>query len=209
MTTAKKNPPMAKASREFLAGMQLPPSNHTDLNIKIAALFSTMLLHCSGLESGAETVTCSPSRQQIADLLHCSIKAVSRLLQAAQLLGLLDSQKRGDGLSCVYTLRKTPQPGQLVSRLKSSSRDTSTVQPGHLDGSAGTLPISAGTNSDLLRSKASGSSQEKTTQGIGSAGSDSSFSQTKGPVPTPTPTTRPLTALEMARERQRRAAEAL
>jgi hypothetical protein len=130
MTDQKKHPPMAKASREFLTGMQFPPSNHSDMNIKLAALFGAMLLHCSGLNEDAETATCSPSQRQLADILHCSIKAVERLMQKARSLDFLTSQRRGDGLSSVYTIHKHPvqtrqlvtgqQTRQLVTRLKDS-----------------------------------------------------------------------------------------
>jgi hypothetical protein len=155
MTTAKKKPPMAKASREFLAGMQLPPSNHTDLNIKLAALFGAMLLHCSGLDENAETVTCSPSQHQIADLLHCSLTAVERLMRKARTLGFLTKRSRGK-MSCVYTIHKVPQTRHLVTAQDTARPVTSTPLTRHFDTVDPSLPPLDPSTSDVLRCKSSG-----------------------------------------------------
>jgi hypothetical protein len=176
MTDQKKHPPMAKASREFLTGLELPPSNHSDMNIKLAALFGAMLLHCSGLKEDAETATCSPSQRQIADILHCSIKAVERLMQKARSLDFMTSQRRGDGLSSVYTIHKHPvqtrqlvtgqQTRQLVTRLKDSDPTRRRFRPDTLAVQTRQDSGSDPTTSVVLRD----TPQEKNTQGLVSIG---------------------------------------
>jgi hypothetical protein len=171
-----KKPPMAKASREFLVAMQFPPApkHGPNPNIKLAALFGAMMFHCSGVKENAETVTCSPSQRQIADLLHSSIKAVERLMQKAQSIGLLTSRRRGDGLSSVYTIHKAPQTRQLLSEqqtrqlltgLKSSRPDNSQGSDQTTLDSDQTTLDSDPTTVVVLRGNASGLSQEKPFSG--------------------------------------------
>jgi hypothetical protein len=125
---AKKKPPLTKAAREFLASVQLPPSNRSDRNIKISGLFGVMLLYAFGLKENAQTAACTPAKKQIARLLHCSISAVENLMDVAQDIGSLTSQRRGDGLSSIYTIHKTPvqtQPEVKDLKISQTQPDSS------------------------------------------------------------------------------------
>lgn len=120
--TKKPKPPMAQAAREFLAAMEFPPApeHGPNPNIPVAGLVSVMLTFANGIEDGTDTVTCSPSQEQIAKQMHCSKKSVSRLLKELTELGLMKTQSRGS-TSLMYTLFKTRQqlsnhePGQQLS----------------------------------------------------------------------------------------------
>jgi hypothetical protein len=180
MTDKKKLPPMAKAAREFLAGVQLPPSNHTDTNIKLAALFGAMLFHCSSIQNDAEAVTCSPSQRQIAELLHCSIPAVERLMRKARGLGFLTKRSRGT-MSCVYTIYKAPQQTHQLVMAQTTHQQvmaqdtarpiTSAPLTHHLGTVDPSLPPVDPSTSVRLRGKASGIlSQEKNPQGMTRSG---------------------------------------
>jgi DNA-binding transcriptional regulator YhcF (GntR family) len=154
--TSKKNPPMAKAIRAFVTDMQFPPApkHGPNPNSDFAALIVAMLLHCNGLKEDAGEVTCSPSLQQLAELRHCSPNTIKRQMRRLRDFGTVTSQRRGDGLSSVYTLHKTPvqtdqqlshqQPDQQLSHLKLSDGSTrdfrrinSPIQTDQLDRSDG------------------------------------------------------------------------
>ena len=183
-TGPKKLPPMVKAIREFIEAMEFPPQpeHGPNPNIELAALANAMLMHVSGLKEGADAATCSPSQSQIAQLLHCSVSTVKRLMKKLRDLGLLTSTRRGDGLSNAFEIHKKPQPvqpdqqlsgqqpDQQLSGLNKVSQTNSAVsqtnsefQTGQLDGSDRSTPASARPTVDLLR-EYSGESQGKNAQ---------------------------------------------
>jgi hypothetical protein len=143
MATTKK-PPMAKAIREFVAGIKFPPAKNSDANYKSAALILAMLQHGKGLIEGAGEATCSPSYSQVADILHCTVKTIQRQTEKLIRLGLVVSRRRGHA-SNQFTIYQTPQTGQLVSNDQTGQQvstrnrtprqvrqDTLPVQTGHL-----------------------------------------------------------------------------
>src|ERR1039458_4309803 len=67
MIDEKKKPPLVKAAREFIVGIQLVRQRIG--NKGIALLVHALLSHAKGICAGAEEVTCSPSEQQLADLM--------------------------------------------------------------------------------------------------------------------------------------------
>ena len=162
---------MAKAIREFVAGMDFPPSNKSDSNFKLAGLVLAMLQFCNGLSSGTATATCSPAASQVAGLLHCSERTFKRRLKDLRGLGLLTQKGRGHD-SPLFTFHQTRQAGhQLTPRetghqmapLSEVRGDTSGIQRGQDDASEGTPRHSEGTTVAPLWCKASGSSLEKNT----------------------------------------------
>jgi hypothetical protein len=103
-------PPLAKAAREFLIGIQLPVAKRgPNRNKDFALVLNAMFWHASGIEDDSEIVTCSPSLEQIAELAHCSARDVQRALSGLISLGIVERKRRGDGLSSIYTVRKKPK----------------------------------------------------------------------------------------------------
>jgi hypothetical protein len=163
--------------------MEFPPHERgPNRNIELAALVLAMLMHASGLKEGADTVTCSPSQSQIAQLLHCSVSTVKRLTKRLRDLGFATSARRGDGLSNTFIIHKRPQPSQpdqqlsyqqpdqqlsglnKISQTNSAvSQTNSDFQTGQLDGSDRSTMASARPTVDLLRVY-SGDSQGKNAQ---------------------------------------------
>ncbi len=118
MMTDPKKPPLAKAIREFVQGLQMPPApeHGPNPNPDHAALVLAMLQHCNGLTSGATTATCSPSLNQLARLRHCSKRTIQRQMAELREIGIVTDQRRGTA-SSLYTIHKTPvaQTGQQLS----------------------------------------------------------------------------------------------
>jgi transcriptional regulator of acetoin/glycerol metabolism len=108
MTTTKIKPPMAKAIREFLAGIRFPPAKNSDANFKSAGLILAMLQHGKGLLDGASTATCSPSYMQLTEILHCSVTTIKRQMAKLIRLGLVRSERRGH-TSNQFTIYQTAQ----------------------------------------------------------------------------------------------------
>ena len=191
---------MAKAIREFVAAMKFSPTKKgPNPNIELAGLVLAMLQHCHGLQSGATVATCSPSYAQLAELLHCGEKTIQRLISRLVNDGLITTQRRGHN-SNSFTIHQTGQQlstQQTGQQLSTRNRTTHQTRPDNSTIQTGQLAVQTGQQLSYIGVKPQGLSQEKQSQGKGPE-SGSSFSQTK-----------PLTALEMARERQRRAAEAL
>lgn len=160
MTKTKKFP-MAKAIREFVAGMQLPPPKKPDTNYKLAALVLAMLQHCKGLESGATIAVCSPSLLQIAQLLHCSKKTCQRQLDYAESIRIVTKQRHGRAAP-TYTIHQTGQQlsthetGQQLSTQDNVRVDNPEVLSGQVSGSDWTTPRPDRTTVGHIRGKASG-----------------------------------------------------
>ena len=76
-----KNPPLAKAIRSFVTGMELPPPNHTDSNYKYAALISAMLQFSGHLKEDSDRAFCTPSQPQLAAYMHCDERTIRRILK--------------------------------------------------------------------------------------------------------------------------------
>jgi biotin operon repressor len=134
--TPKKLPPMTKAIRAFVAGMQFPepPAHGFNPNVELTAFAVVMLLFAHNLKEDSDTATCDPSHQQLADILHCSKSSIERRVKKFRDAGFLTSRPRGDGQSSVYTLWRKPsvdavQPRHPLTALKS-------FQPRHPQGSA-------------------------------------------------------------------------
>jgi hypothetical protein len=125
MTQTQKRPPMMKAARKFLAGLQLPdpPKHGPNSNADISAFLSTMLLFASGLKEDSATATCDPSIAQLSEVLHCSTSTVKRKIAEAEAAGILSSRFRGSHLSSLYTIRQTPQTDQQLSPLSKPTAD--------------------------------------------------------------------------------------
>jgi len=103
------NPPLAKAAREFLAGMELPAvDQRSDENFKLCGLISVMLMFATGLKEGADRAICSPSQSQLAELMHCSRPTIERMMRKLRKAGVLSKLNRGR-TSCIYTIHKTHQ----------------------------------------------------------------------------------------------------
>jgi len=191
MTTTKKNPPMAKAIRDFVAGMQFPPApkHGPNPNIDLAAFIISMLQHSTGLKENATTATCSPALSQMADMLHCTNSSIERRLQRLRALGLLTQRGRGHA-STIYTFHQTPQLllGQetaTVAGSESSQRPQLLKSAPATQISAPATPDSAPATVADLRGKASGvEPQEKQKPSgvtIGCGGSSSGRVQTTDP----------------------------
>src|SRR5579871_3881372 len=117
-----KKPPLAKAIREFVQGLQLPPApeHGPNPNPDYAALVLAMLQHCTGLTSGATTATCSPCLNQLARLRHSSKRTIQRQMAKLRQLGIVTDQRRGTA-SSLYTIHMTPA---ARTRQQLSSRTT-------------------------------------------------------------------------------------
>src|SRR5438309_11089242 len=82
-----KNPPLAKAIRSFVTGMELPPPNHTDSNYKYAVLISAMLLFSGHLKEDFDRAFCTPSQPLHAEYMHCVERTIRRILKALVYIG--------------------------------------------------------------------------------------------------------------------------
>lgn len=177
----KKLPPMVKAIREFVDAMEFPPppEHGPNRNIELASIALAMLMHASGLKEDADTATCTPSQSQIAQLLHCSISTVERMIRRLRNLGFVTSARRGDGQSNSFTIYKTPQTQQQLKEQQTQQQLTglnkiravnsgvrpvnSTVQSHQLDSSEPSTQRSAPSTVDVHRVY-SGDSQGKNAQ---------------------------------------------
>lgn len=170
-----KKPPMAKAIREFISKMELPPpptkgpNPHGDY----VSIVTAMLLHCRSIEEDATSVICDPSRQQIADVSRRSLSTVKRILARLEDAGVLTVKRRGNRVSNVYTIHKV-MAQQLTHQENASDGSTQ-----GFDGSThprvmaqlavpdGSTRVSDGSTVDPLWCKASGSNTplDKTSLG--------------------------------------------
>lgn len=117
----KKRPPLAKAARSFLKGVEFPSVPHQgrgqNQNVDVALLFALLLHYATGLKEGDETAKCSPALSELAETMHCSASTVQRRLRQAEKMGLLTRLRRGDDLSSLCTLyQKSFRIGQHVDR---------------------------------------------------------------------------------------------
>jgi hypothetical protein len=142
MIDEKKKPPLVKAAREFIVGIQLVRQRIG--NKGIALLVHALLSHAKGICAGAEEVTCSPSEQQLADLMWCSPRDVRRAISRARAAGILTIKRRGDGMSSVFTVHRKPISDRTtVGHSETEFRpDNSPPQTGQLSGSDRTTLIS-------------------------------------------------------------------
>jgi hypothetical protein len=137
--TGPKKPPLAKAIREFVQGLQLPPApeHGPNPNPDHAALVLAMLQHCNGLTSGAPTAICSPSLIQVARLRHCSKRTIQRQMAELREIGIVTDQRRGTA-SNLYAIHKIPAAQKTGQQL--SSRATR-QQLSHRGASSGDNPV--------------------------------------------------------------------
>src|SRR5437870_911202 len=153
-----KNPPLAKAIRSFVTGMELPPPNHTDSNYKYAALISAMLQFSGHLKEDSDRAFCTPSQPQLAAYMHCDERTIRRILKELVDIGKIVVHQRQHN-SNQYIIFKTfaaykgyqeqaiqqsildIQSGQndpqSVQSDNESRVDTPPVQGGHLVSSIG------------------------------------------------------------------------
>jgi hypothetical protein len=122
----KKRPPLAKAARSFLKGVEFPPVPHNgrgqNQNVDVALLFALLLHYATGLKEGDQTAKCSPALSELAETMHCSASTVQRRLRQAEKMGLLTRLRRGDDLSSLCTLyQKSFRTGQHVDRSENIS----------------------------------------------------------------------------------------
>lgn len=185
MKPISKNPPMVKATREFLDGLQLPEHKHgPNPNVERVALMNAMMLHCHGIKEGARTVTCDPAQEQLATTLHCSKSHIERLIKELKELGFLSKQNRGPNKSCLYTLYQTPQQltgdetqqqltgqGTLKTpQLDAEDPSTQERRPVNLEGKTRQLDAKTPQHVDVLRSISGAIPQERNTQALRAQG---------------------------------------
>jgi len=101
-----KNPPLAKAIRSFVTGMELPPPNHTDSNYKYAALISAMLQFSGHLKEDSDRAFCTPSQPQLAAYMHCDERTIRRILKELVDIGKVVIHRRQHN-SNQYVIFKT------------------------------------------------------------------------------------------------------
>ena len=101
-----KNPPLAKAIRSFVTGMELPPPNHTDSNYKYAALISAMLQFSGHLKEDSDRAFCTPSQPQLAAYMHCDERTIRRILKELVDIGKIVVHQRQHN-SNQYVIFKT------------------------------------------------------------------------------------------------------
>jgi len=95
--TDPKRPPLAKAAREFLMGVQLPPppKHGPNPNKDYALLLHAMLWHAREVKEDAQYVKCSPSLKQLAALMFCSVRTVQCVMQQLISIGIVEIYRRG------------------------------------------------------------------------------------------------------------------
>ena len=101
-----RNPPLAKAIRSFVTGMELPPPNHTDSNYKYAALISAMLQFSGHLKENSDRAFCTPSQPQLAAYMHCDERTIRRILKELVDIGKVVIHRRQHN-SNQYVIFKT------------------------------------------------------------------------------------------------------
>jgi hypothetical protein len=162
-----KKPPLAKAAREFLAGVQLPPppKHGPNPNTDSALLLHAMMWHAREVRADAKFVKCSPSLKQLAKLMFCSVRTVQRVMQALHSIGIITSQRRGDGLSNHFIVYQKPHSDTttVVHSEMGFRHVNSVVQTGQLGRSDTTTrisdtttPVSDATTVVHLRGRSSG-----------------------------------------------------
>jgi hypothetical protein len=124
--SAKQRPPLMKAARQFLRGIELPtpPKHGPNPNADLGHLFAAMMFHVSGLKDDATTATCSPSTSELAAIMFCSKRHVERRMKTAVDAGYITKQRRGNSLSNVYTIHQHPEG---MRQLLTHHPDTTTV----------------------------------------------------------------------------------
>lgn len=160
-TPQPKRPPMAKAIREFVTGMQFPPpaKRGPNPNVDLAAFVISMLQYSTGVKVDT-TATCSPSRSQMAGLLHGTPSSIDRRVRQLKDLGLLTCTGRGHA-STLFTFHQTSQQlpkRELATVAKPKRRQTSQLSRSALatrDSELATLDSALATVGDLW-GKASG-----------------------------------------------------
>jgi hypothetical protein len=122
----QKKPPLMKAARQFLRGIELPtPTKHgPNPNADLGHLFAAMMFHVSGLKDGATSATCSPSTSELAAIMFCSKRHVERRMKKAVDAGYITKKRRGNSLSNVYTIHQHPEG---MRQLLTHHPDTTTV----------------------------------------------------------------------------------
>ena len=109
MATKKKLPPLAASTRVFLKGVQVPPTEHgPSQSVRVISFLAIVFLFAKKLMEGSEQITIEVGLGQIAEVLHCSNKTVTRLFDEAIGLGLVERVQH-QGKQSTYTIYKVPQ----------------------------------------------------------------------------------------------------
>jgi len=198
-----KNPPLAKAIRSFVTGMELPPPNHTDSNYKYAALISAMLQFSGHLKEDSDRAFCTPSQPQLAAYMHCDERTIRRILKELVDIGKIVVHQRQHN-SNQYIIFKTfaaykayqeqaiqqsildIQSGQndpqSVQSDDESRVDTSPVQGGHLVSSIGVNTVGeTAINRETLKTRNHG--VDKRTPEHGSKGNGTGVAKVVSDTP--------------------------
>jgi DNA-binding transcriptional MocR family regulator len=127
-------PPLTRSLQKFLCGIQLPPApkKGPNPNKDYALLLNALAWHASGVTENAESITCSPSMRQVAEIMHCSTRTVQRSMHELQSLGFIRIRRRGNHLANIFTVYQTVRRSDtttVVQSKRNNRHDNSRFRP--------------------------------------------------------------------------------